>query len=64
MMEKELRLGQCSYYVTNKAMKNEVITLEQFVNAIRSERWKDKVLQFRQLVGRGETKGAKFIKDL
>ena len=64
MMERELRFGQCSYYVTNKAMKNEVITLEQFVNAIRSHRWKDKVQQFRELMERGDKKGARFIKDL
>ena len=64
MVERELRRGQCSYYVTNKAMKNEVITLEQFVNAIRSDRWKDKVMQFRKLKERGDKKGARFIKDL
>lgn len=64
MLERELRLGQCSYYVTNKGMKNEVITLEQFVNAIRSDRWKDKVQQFRELMERGDKKGARFIKDL
>ena len=43
MMERELKLGQCSYYVTNKAMQNEVVSIAQFVNAVRSERWKEKV---------------------
>ena len=63
MMERELRLGQCSYYVTNKAMQNEVITLEQFVTAIRSDRWKGKVEDYQRLMARGDKKGAKFIKD-
>ena len=62
-MERELRLGQCSYYVTNKAMQNEVVTLEQFVTAIRSDRWKGKVEDYRRLMARGDVRGAKFIKN-
>ena len=63
-MEREIRLGQCSYYVTNHESKNEVITLEQFVTAIRSDRWKNKVEDYRRLKARGDNKGAKFMKNL
>lgn len=63
-MERELKLGQCSYYVTNKAMQNEVITIAQFVNAIRSDRWKDKVHEYRKLMKRGDKRGAQFVKNL
>lgn len=35
---KELHEGQCSYYATNKAKQNTVVTLAQFVIAIRSDR--------------------------
>lgn len=59
-----MKLGQCSYYVTNKAMQNEVVSIAQFVNAVRSERWKEKVEDYRRLMKRGDKRGAQFVKNL
>ena len=63
-MEKPIKPGQCSYYVTNKAMENTVVTIPQFITAIRSDRWKGKAEEFRTLTARGDKRGAKFVKDL
>ena len=63
-MEKPIKTGQCSYYVTNKAMENTLVTIPQFITAIRSDRWKGKAEEFRTLTARGDKRGAKFIKDL
>ena len=63
-MEKPIKTGQCSYYVTNKAMENTVVTIPQFITAIRSDRWKGKAEEFRTLTARGDKRGAKFVKDL
>ena len=64
MMEKTIETGLCSYYVSNKAMDNTVVPIAQFVTAIRSDRWKEKVEEYRSLTARGDKRGAKFIKDL
>lgn len=50
--------------MTNKAMENTVVTIPQFIIAIRSDRWKGKAEEFRTLTARGDKRGAKFIKDL
>ncbi len=63
-MKKEIHLGQCSYYVTNKAKENTVVTIAQFINAIRSDRWREKAEEYRRLMARGDKRGAKFIKDM
>lgn len=51
---KELHEGQCSYYATNKAKQNTVVTLAQFVTAIRSDRWKRQTDDFRRLKAEGD----------
>lgn len=55
--------GKCSYYATKNAMQNQVISIAQFINAIRSDRWREKVEDYRRLLARGDKKGAQFIKD-
>jgi len=62
-MQKPLNPGQCSYYVSNKAMQNQVIPIAQFLTAIRSDRWKEQVDEYRRLMARGDKRGAQFIKD-
>ena len=52
----------CSYYANVKSMQNQVITLAQFVTAIRSERWKAQVEAFRRCKAEGKLKEAETIK--
>ena len=59
---KELHEGQCSYYVTNKAKQNTVVTLAQFVAAIRSARWKLQVEEYQRLMAQGDKGKAEVIK--
>ena len=60
---KELHEGQCSYYATNKAKQNTVVTLAQFVTAIRSDRWKRQAEEFRRLKASGDKGQAEAIKQ-
>ena len=52
----------CSYYANVKSMQNQVITLAQFVTAIRSERWKAQVEAYRRYKAEGKLKEAETIK--
>ena len=52
----------CSYYANVKSNQNQVITLAQFVTAIRSERWKQPVEAYRRLKVEGKLKEAEEIK--
>ena len=45
--------GQCSYYENVKRKRNQKITVAQFINAIRINRWKAKVEEFRRLKAEG-----------
>ena len=55
--------GQCSYYEYVKRKRNQKITVAQFINAIRSNRWKAKVEKFRRLKAEGLLKEAEAIKS-
>ena len=55
--------GQCSYYENVKRIRNQKITVAQFINAIRSNRWKAKVEKFRRLKAEGLLKEAEAIKS-
>ena len=58
-----IKQGSCSYYENVKSKRNQVITLAQFVTAIRSGRWKKAVEDFRRLKAEGKLKEAKRIKE-
>ena len=53
---------KCSYYANVKSKQNQVITLAQFVTAIRSERWKAQVEEYRRCKAEGKLKEAERIK--
>ena len=55
--------GQCSYYANVKSKQNQVIMLAQFVTAIRSDRWKQPVEEYRRLKAGGRLKEAERIKS-
>ena len=57
-----IKQGSCSYYENVKSKQNRVITLAQFVTAIRSERWKKTVEYCRRLKAEGQLKKAESIK--
>ena len=52
----------CSYYANVTSKQNQVITLAQFVTAIRSERWKAQVEAYRRCKAEGKLKEAETIK--
>lgn len=58
-----IKRAHCSYYENVKSKRNQVITLAQFVTAIRSGRWKKAVEDFRRLKAEGKLKEAKRIKE-
>ena len=58
----EQKEGLCSYYENVKSMQNVVVKLEDFVQAIRSVRWKQRVEEFRQKEAAGDKGGANAIK--
>ncbi|MBQ8520461.1 MAG: DUF3987 domain-containing protein [Bacteroides sp.] len=60
---KEIQLGQCSYYPMPRSKKNQPMTISQFVNSIRSHRWKAKVESYRQLKAEGDLEHAEAIKQ-
>ena len=60
--QKELHLGQCSYYALKNSKKNEVITLQLFVSTILNDRWKDRVEEYRLLMKRGDKRAAENVK--
>ena len=57
-----IKRAHCSYYENVKSKRNQVITLAQFVTAIRSGRWKKAVEDFRRLKAEGRLKEAESIK--
>ncbi len=57
-----IKRAHCSYYENVKSNRNQVITLAQFVTAIRSERWKKAVEACRRLKAAGRLKEAERIK--
>ena len=57
-----IKRAHCSYYENVKSNRNQVITLAQFVTAIRSGRWKKAVEDFRRLKAEGRLKEAESIK--
>ena len=57
-----IKQGSCSYYENVKSKRNQVITLAQFVTAIRSGRWKKAVEDCRRLKAEGKLKEAESIK--
>lgn len=59
----KLQPGQCSYYANVKSKQNQVITLAQFVTAIRSDRWRQQVEDCRRLKAEGKLKEAESIKS-
>ena len=62
-MEKlPIKRAHCSYYENVKSKQNRVITLAQFVTAIRSGRWKKAVEDYRRLKAEGKLKEAESIK--
>ena len=62
-MEKLLiKRAHCSYYEHVKSKQNQVITLAQFVTAIRSGRWKKQVEDYRRCKAEGKLKEAEQIK--
>ena len=54
---------QCSYYETVKSKQNIVMTLAEFVTAIRSDRWRQPVENYRKLMQEDKKSEAKSIKD-
>lgn len=71
MMEKEelrnrkleQKEGLCSYYENVKSKQNVVVKLADFVQAIRSSRWKQPVEEFRRKEAAGDKGGANAIKS-
>lgn len=62
-MEKlPIKRAHCSYYENVKSKRNQVITLAQFVTAIRSQRWKRQVEEYRRCKAEGKLKEAESIK--
>lgn len=58
----KLESGKCSYYANVKSKQNQVITLAQFVTAIRSDRWRQSVEGCRRFKAEGKLKEAERIK--
>lgn len=63
MKKLPIKRAHCSYYENVKSKQNQVITLAQFVTAIRSGRWKKAVEDFRRYKAEGKLKEAKSIKE-
>ena len=63
MKKLAIKRAHCSYYENVKSKQNRVITLAQFVTAIRSERWKKAVEDFRRYMAEGKDGEAKRIKE-
>ena len=57
-----IKRAHCSYYENVKSKRNQVITLAQFVTAIRSGRWRKTVEYCRRLKAEGQLKKAESIK--
>ena len=62
MKKLPIKRAHCSYYEHVRSKRNQVITLAQFVTAIRSERWKKAVEDHRRLKAEGQLKKAESIK--
>ena len=62
-MEKlPIKRAHCSYYENVKCKQNRVVTLAQFVTAIRSGHWKQAIEDYRRLKAEGQLKEAERIK--
>ena len=57
-----IKRAHCSYYENVKSKQNRVVTLAQFVTAIRSGHWKQAVEDYRRLKAEGQLKEAERIK--
>lgn len=55
--------GKGSFYEHIRSKQNTVVSLAEFVTAIRSERWKQPVETYRKLMSEGRSAEAKPIKD-
>ena len=62
MKKLPIKRAHCSYYEHVRSKRNQVITLAQFVTAIRSERWRKAVEDHRRLKAEGQLKKAESIK--
>lgn len=62
-MQKPIEKGLCSYYVNHNAKENTVVSIAQFVTAIRSDRWREKAGECRRMLAQGDKRGAKSVKD-
>ena len=59
-----IKRAHCSYYENVKSKRNQVITLAQFVTAIRSGRWKKAVEDFRRLKAEGRLRKPKASREV
>ena len=62
MKKLPIKRAHCSYYENVKSKQNRVITLAQFVTAIRSGHWKQAIEDYRRLKAEGQLKEAERIK--
>lgn len=62
MEQKELLEGRCSFYENVRAKRNVTMYVDEFVNHIRSERWKPPVLNYRKLLAEGNLAAAEEVK--
>ena len=62
MKKLTIKRAHCSYYENVKCKQNRVVTLAQFVTAIRSGHWKQAIEDYRRLKVEGRLKEAERIK--
>ena len=62
MKKLPIKRAHCSYYENVKCKQNRVVTLAQFVTAIRSGHWKQAIEDYRRLKAEGRLKEAERIK--
>lgn len=62
MEQKELLEGRCSFYENVRAKRNVTMYVDEFVNHIRSERWKPPVQNYRMLLAEGNLAAAEEVK--
>ena len=62
MKKLPIKRAHCSYYENVKCKQNRMVTLAQFVTAIRSGHWKQAIEDYRRLKAEGRLKEAERIK--
>ena len=62
MKKLPIKRAHCFYYDNVKSKQNRVVTLAQFVTAIRSGHWKQAIEDYRRLKAEGQLKEAERIK--